>query len=78
MIGGLPNEQILERVLAIYKKIEGILTISDSRILWKKKGDDDHLYSVQEFRSNIIDVEQCQADQGTRFLIQLKINGGPG
>jgi hypothetical protein len=47
----MPNEDIREQLNASYRNIEGILIITNCRVLWKKVGD--IFFIVNENKLNI-------------------------
>ncbi|CDW72894.1 UNKNOWN [Stylonychia lemnae] len=74
MQGLLPQENILEQVNASLRQIEGILLITNVRILWKRVGDS--LFQFNENRLHVKGVLRAQDNKKQdRWVLRIEIKG---
>ncbi len=70
MQGLLPNEHLLDQVNATYQKIDGILVVTNVRMLWKRVGDS--LFSLSENRLNVKQARVVEDKKvANRFVMQV-------
>jgi len=73
MQGLLPKEQILDQVNASCQKIDGVLLLTNVRLLWKRTGD--ALFQVNENRLNVSCAQNMEAKDSNRFVLKVDITG---
>ena len=76
MQGLLPQEEILEQVNVTLQRIEGILLITNVRVLWKRVGD--NIFMVNENRLHIKSVMKAQdTSKKDRYVMKIVFLGKP-
>ena len=82
----LPREQILEQVNVsrqvpkpatqdkkAFERIEGVLLVTNVRLLWKRAGD--ALYQVSENRLNVRAAQSKEATEANNFVLRVELSG---
>eukprot|EP00347_Sterkiella_histriomuscorum_P007678 403347993 len=70
----LPREEILEQVNAQFLKNEGILLVTNVRLLWKRVGET--LFEVNENRLHVKRVQKAKdPNTANRYVIRVEIEG---
>ena len=68
----MPNEEVKEQVNAAFRNVEGILLLTNVRLLWKRVGDT--VFQISVNRLNIKSAQDTHDVQSNRYLIKIDVH----